>query len=83
MTNVKLAVIENNYVVNLIVGSLENKDELAKAFGYEDEEGVTPSLGFNFYQKYSLSKKQSNPVFDIDNPNTYGPSAGFGAGGSV
>lgn len=55
----------------------EELDIVVKAFGYEDEEGVTPSLGFNFYQKYSLSKKQSNPVFDIDNPNTYGPSAGF------
>ena len=35
MTSVKLAVIENNYVTNVIVGILENKEQLAKELGKE------------------------------------------------
>lgn len=59
---------------------LRGVDELTlkvKTFGYETEEKVTASLGFNFYEYYTIYKNGSEVEFTIHTPDSYGPSAGL------
>ena len=48
-----------------------------KAFPYIDGDEITPTLGINYYGYYRLLNDDTHPKYEINNPNTYGPSAGL------
>lgn len=48
-----------------------------KAFNYETEDDIFPSLGFNYYEKYNISSINADIKYQIYAPDSFGPSAGL------
>ena len=55
----------------------ETIDLSVVAFNYETEDDVFPSLGFNFYEKYDVYSRGSEIEYKINEPDSFGPSAGL------
>lgn len=70
--------IESGKLYNFTV--IRNGLELdinVKAFNYEIEDDVFPSLGFNYYEKYNISNDGTSVKYKIYAPDSFGPSAGL------
>ena len=48
-----------------------------KTFGYESDNKISPSLGFNSYEYFILNKNETEIPYTVYSPDSFGPSAGL------
>lgn len=48
-----------------------------ETFGYDTGSEVFPSLGFNYYEYFTINKQNTEVEYKINAPDSFGPSAGL------
>lgn len=77
---------DGEYYINIVLNKeytfkvLRNNEEITlktEAFPYVEDSLTIASLGINCYSAYSISNYNTNPKYQINAPDSYGPSAGL------